>query len=195
MICPICGTQQRSSAQCVQCHTPVSGNKKSTEEENDLLGIEPSLDESLKPAAKSAVSDVPKKPVPSHASYPASQPANETSLISKPALDPPLVSKKARAVLISTTQRVEGKRIRQYFGLIHATVIVSLSDEWASSERGTHQILFKDGTKKALNTLKKEAADLGGNAVVATTLDTHRIDSESILLSAIGTAVSLEGPK
>ncbi len=195
MICPICGTQQRTSAQCVQCHTPVSGIKRPAEEENDLLGIEASLDESLKPAPKTAVSDVPRKSVPSHASYPATSQPTEDALVSKPVLDPPVVKKKARAVLISTTQRVEGKRIRQYFGLINATVIVSLSDEWAVSERGSHQVLFKDGTKKALNELKKEAADLGANAVVATILDTHRIDSESILLSAIGTAVFLEGPK
>ncbi len=202
MICPICGTQQRTSAQCVQCHTPISGTKKTAEEENDPLGIELSLDESLSPMPpapnerlKEAVSGLSQKPAPpSHSSYPDSLPAEEL-LIPKPAVDPLITAKKESTVLIATTQRVEGKRIRRYFGLIHATVIVKLSHKWAASDQGAYPVHFKNGTTNALNALKKEATDIGANAVVATTLNTHRIDSEAILLSAVGTAVFLEGPR
>lgn len=196
MICPICGTQQRTSAQCVQCHTPISGAKKVEEEDNNLLGIESSNDEPLQPVspAEESVSRAVKKPGPSHASYPASLPEEE-ALPSSPSIDPLVATKKDHPVLIATTQRVEGKRIRQYLGLIHATVIVNLSHEWATSDQGAYQLQFKNGTTNALNGLKKEAADLGANAVVATMIDTHRIDSDTILLSAIGTAVFLEGPR
>lgn len=202
MICPICGTQQRTSSQCVQCHTPISRTKKTTEEENDPLGIEPPLDKSLRsftPASdeddKQATSDLSQKPVPlSHATYPSGPPV-EDPLLRKPVVDPLLSEKKEPTVLIATTQRVEGKRIRRYFGLIHANVVVNLSNEWDTSKQETYQARFKDGTINAMNALKKEAAAIGANAVVAAHLDAHRIDSEAILLSAIGTAVFLEGPK
>jgi len=172
------------------------------EVESDLLGIEPSPEESLRPIAPSLderdeeiVSGLSQKPgTPSHASYPASLPVEEPLLPALPVapLDETI---KETSVLIATTQRVEGKRIRRYFGLIHTTVIVKLSHEWARSDQGDHQVRFKDGTTNVLNGLKKEAAAIGANAVVATLLDTHPIDSESMLLSAIGTAVFLEGPK
>jgi len=97
-------------------------------------------------------------------------------------------------ILISTTQRIEGKRIRRYFGLIYANIVIESGERLSAPESNRHRNHFKDGMAKVMKLLKEEAARLGANAVVASTLQFQRIDPHTLLLSAIGTAVQLEDP-
>lgn len=105
----------------------------------------------------------------------------------------------AQNILITTTQRIEGKKIHTYFGLINATAVIDLeesaliSDKKGSSRNADDRSRLKTGMMIALRDLRGEAALLGANAVIATTFSFQRIDSRSLLLSAIGTAVVIEG--
>ncbi|MFQ5598284.1 MAG: YbjQ family protein [Nitrospiria bacterium] len=166
MICPICGTQQRSADRCVQCRTPLSGERKKMDEEDSFAGIEQALEDSF------------------NALHPPKQASKSSES-----------KERGEKILIATTQRVEGKRIRKYFGLVHANAVLNLTGISPAVSGTEYQKLFKKAAMKALNNLRKEAAMAGANAVVATAIDYHQVDSESMLLSAIGTAVLLEAPK
>ncbi|MBN4054490.1 heavy metal-binding domain-containing protein [Nitrospira defluvii] len=202
MICPICGTRQRRADRCVQCHTPMTGNKKKIESEDTLL--DPPLEESMTTVAQDEAlvmgksmeqegSSVSAGVSPSQGSYPSNPMGPQTPQAAS--VVDPVLKEQSGKILVATTQRIEGKRIGKYFGLIHANVVVDLSDLSLPPTGHEYQNPFKQGTMQALKNLRKEAALLGANAVVATTFVFHRIETQSILLTATGTAVLLEGPK
>lgn len=122
-------------------------------------------------------------------------PSLEGSFNTVPPAKKPVLEKKPLKVLVATTQRIEGKRIGKYFGLVHANVVIDLNGITPSASGAEYQEQFKKGTRKALSELKNVAAMLEADAIVATSLNFHRIGSQSILLAAVGTAVQLEGPK
>lgn len=105
-----------------------------------------------------------------------------------------------KKILVTTTQKIEGKRIKGYYGLITANILVELDDPLLSgSDRKmtsmTGSQSLKTGILRALKDLRSEAAQYGANAVIATSLHFQKIDSQSFLLSAVGTAVLAEEPK
>ncbi len=207
MICPICGTQQRVADRCVQCHTPITEEKYKTEEEDSLSGFDPSPEESfttvppqssgiLTRGGKQQKSQDALEGEPTHETYPSTSTTSKEPQEGKASAAAKSPAKnRSQAILVATTQRVEGKRIGKYFGLVHGSVVVDLSDLSISPTGTEYQAEFKRGTMEALKLLKAEAALVGANAVVAASFDHHRIDTQVILLSAVGTAVLLEGPK
>jgi len=208
MICPICGTQQRAADRCVQCHTPISEEKYKEEKEEveeSLPDVDHSLEDSFTtmPTASTSILGGSGKPPgpraalgprPTHETYPSISSQGSQRGQSSDAAKP-LMQKRPKPILVATTQRVEGKRIGKYLGLVHANVVVDLSDLSISPTGDEYQVQFKGGTMDALKVLKADAAGLGANAVVAASFGFHRIDTQIILVSAVGTAVVLEGPK
>lgn len=170
MLCPICGCQQRKADVCVQCHAPLFAKIVKEEEDGGVL-------ESLSPFEKP---EGVRAPSPSRKEEP-----------------PPSQKKEANQILVTTTQRVEGKRIATYYGLIHAAALIEASDPVspryedpaAVPQPDSYRKRFKAGVLEALQNLRQEAAHLKSNAVVAVSFDYQRIDSKTILLSAAGTAV------
>ncbi len=180
MLCPICGCQQRKADVCVQCHAPLFAKIVKEEDGGGALeGLSPlNIPEQRgperRPDRKSG------GPGPEEV-RPASPPREET---------PPSQKKEAHQILVTTTQRVEGKRIATYHGLIHAAALIEASDPVsAAPQTDGYRKRFKAGVSEALQNLRQEAAHLKSNAVVAVSFDYQRIDSKTILLSAAGTAV------
>ena len=169
MICPVCGCQQRDAEYCIQCHTPVtpgSGPGESGPHSLDeLTATYPTLRPPGPPGAPIRRPDAPKSPK-----------TGQTQ---------------EKGVLIATTQRIEGKRIRRYLGLIHAHRLMTL--ETPAAEAALNDRLQKE-MASALRGLRREAARTGANAVVAATLDCQRLDPHTLLVSAVGTAVQVETP-
>lgn len=105
----------------------------------------------------------------------------------------------AHKILITTTQKIEGRKVKNYFGLINANIIIELEDQIHSipkkvvySTNTTYRSHLKTGILLALRDLRGEAALFGANAVVGTSFNFHRIDPRSLLLSAVGTAVLID---
>ncbi len=165
MICPVCGCQQRETEVCVQCHAPLFAK---IVDEQDIASV-----------VESQSSSIPRPPL-----------SSEEKITSKSSPENKSISKADSShILITTTQRVEGKRIVAYYGLIHADVIIKSGDLVFSTSQDPHRKRFKKAIVDVLKDLREEAAMVHGNTVIATSFDYQRIDPETILLSALGTAV------
>ncbi|MFQ5579451.1 MAG: heavy metal-binding domain-containing protein [Nitrospiria bacterium] len=105
---------------------------------------------------------------------------------------------KKHPILVTTTQRIEGKRITSYFGLISADIIIELgeasshSDQSGKSVNAHYRGELKKGMLTVLRDLRGEAALLGANAVIATSFNFQKMDLQALLVSAVGTAVHME---
>jgi len=106
---------------------------------------------------------------------------------------------KTHTILVTTTQRIEGKRITSYFGLISADIIIDLGGSLSSRSEQSGKAVnahyrgeLKKGMLMVLRDLRGEAALLGANAVIATSFNFQKIDIQALLVSAVGTAVHME---
>jgi uncharacterized protein YbjQ (UPF0145 family) len=106
---------------------------------------------------------------------------------------------KTHVILVTTTQRIEGKRITNYFGLISADIIIELGGSSVSSSEQSGKSVnahyrgeLKKGMLTVLRDLRGEAALLGANAVIATSFNFQKMDLQALLVSAVGTAVHME---
>jgi uncharacterized protein YbjQ (UPF0145 family) len=206
-VCPACGCEQREAAKCVQCQTPLrSGAEIEAEKILTEKGASISRPNPYFMEAKEAKKEKPVK----LKKEPESEPAETAEdLPPKPirqgqvrTVEPgrrSITEEGAQKVLITTTQKIEGKKISTYFGMINANIIVELDDQLSSipdkkvfSMNAHYRSHLKSGMLMALRDLREEAALLGANAVIATTLNFQRMDPRSLLLSAIGTAVLIE---
>jgi uncharacterized protein YbjQ (UPF0145 family) len=99
------------------------------------------------------------------------------------------------AVLVTTTQTIEGKTIRNHQGLIHASHVVRI-DLFLISEKerlgAEYEKHLHEGGVQLLQRLREEASLAGANAVLATSFNFQKLDPQLLLLSAIGTAVWVE---
>lgn len=203
MICPNCGCEQREAGRCIQCQMTLPG-----------VGV------------KEAPASSPPSPAAATTSKRREKKEREESEEKEesPALSPPeqteregpktnrkgpirVVEPERRArheegahkILITTTQKVEGRKVKNYFGLINANIIIELEDQIHSipekavySTNTTYRSHLKTGILLALRDLRGEAALFGANAVVGTSFNFHRIDPRSLLLSAVGTAILID---
>jgi uncharacterized protein YbjQ (UPF0145 family) len=211
MICPTCGCEQRDAEQCVQCFATFPPSSFQSERRGE------------KPVEKPI--EKPKSSLSKRASFSVSP--TETKTIEKPAekqrdakkeapstkpdkpngeqirvVAPerrPAAEEGANKILITTTQKIEGKKISAYFGLINANIIIemedrvqTISDDKVFSVNTSYRSQLKTGLLLALRDLRGEAALLGANAVIATSFNFQRIDPRSLLLSAVGTAIRIE---
>lgn len=198
MICPNCGCEQREAGRCIQCQMTLPGLKET--------------------AASSAAPPPPVTSLKKAGKGERERQEEETSLPEQTEKEDRKESRKgpirvveperrarheegAHKILITTTQKVEGRKVRNYFGLINANIIIELDDQISAipeknvySTNASYRSHLKTGVLLALRDLRGEAALFGANAVVGTSFNFHRIDPRSLLLSAVGTAVLIDEP-
>ena len=106
-------------------------------------------------------------------------------------------------MLLSTTPTIEGRKIREYKGVVTGEAILGANvfrDLFAGirdivgGRAGAYEKVLKDARDTALDELGEEARRLGGNAVVANDLDYEVLGSNGsmLMVSASGTAVVID---
>ena len=103
-------------------------------------------------------------------------------------------------MLLSTTPTIEGRRIREYKGVVTGEAILGANmfrdflagiRDLVGGRAGAYEKVLHDARDTALEELGEEARRLGGNAVVGIDLDYEVLGSNGsmLMVSASGTAV------
>lgn len=104
-------------------------------------------------------------------------------------------------MILTTTNQVEGRRIREYRGIVHGETIVgaNIFKDFMASMRdvfggrsGAYERELKKAREIALEELSQEAKRLGANAVVGIDLDYEVVGQSMLMVTASGTAVLLD---
>jgi uncharacterized protein YbjQ (UPF0145 family) len=104
-------------------------------------------------------------------------------------------------LLIVTTPQIEGRRIVKYHGIVSGEAILGANifrDLFAGirdivgGRSAAYEKVLRDSKDTALDELSAEARRLGANAVVGVDLDYETIGGTMLMVSASGTAVSVE---
>ncbi len=106
-------------------------------------------------------------------------------------------------MLLSTTPTIEGRKIREYKGVVTGEAILGANvfrDFFAGirdivgGRAGAYEKVLKDARDTALEELGEEARRLGANAVVGIDLDYEVLGSNGsmLMVSASGTAVVID---
>ena len=104
-------------------------------------------------------------------------------------------------MILTTTNQVEGRRIREYRGIVHGETIVgaNIFKDFMASVRdvfggrsGAYERELKKAREIALEELSQEAKHLGANAVVGIDLDYEVVGQSMLMVTASGTAVLLD---
>ena len=111
-----------------------------------------------------------------------------------------------KEILITTTQSIEGKQIKEYLGIVNGIVITGFgafreffagfTDTFGGAS-GAYQNEYNKAKEFALNRLKQQAVKLKGNAVVGVRLDFENIGAKGksmIMVTATGTALNMKNP-
>ena len=201
MICPGCGCEQRASERCIQCQLVMPAHLARGAKSAAIARIVPPPPPPG-PAEKkeTSVGSAARKMRP--IDTPVATPAVETEApipIRETARRPPIAEGQ---ILITTTQQIEGRTIGTYFGLINANAVIEVDNDISSppgdmplSTEALYRKHFKNATLLALRDLRREAALLGANAVIAVSFNFQKMEGgllPTLLLSAVGTAVKIE---
>ena len=105
-------------------------------------------------------------------------------------------------MLITTTNTVEGKKIVKYFGLVTGEAIMGANifkDFFAGirdivgGRSSAYEKELRRAKDIALEEMREQASQLGGNAILAIDLDYESLGQGSMLMvTATGTAVLIE---
>ncbi len=106
-------------------------------------------------------------------------------------------------MIITTTNTIEGKRIRQYMGLATGEAIMGANvfrdfmagiTDLVGGRSGTYESKFAEARETALQELQEEAQRKGANAVVGIDIDYEVLGSGNgmLMVTATGTAVKIE---
>ena len=106
-------------------------------------------------------------------------------------------------MLLSTTPTIEGRRIREYKGVVTGEAILGANmfrdflagiRDLVGGRAGAYEKVLHDARDTALEELGEEARRLGGNAVVGIDLDYEVLGSNGsmLMVSASGTAVVID---
>lgn len=105
-------------------------------------------------------------------------------------------------MLLTTTNNIEGKKILKYHGLVTGEAILGANifkDFFAGirdivgGRSAAYEKELRQAKDIALSEMEADAANLGGNAVIAIDLDYETVGQGSMLMvTASGTAVTLE---
>lgn len=104
-------------------------------------------------------------------------------------------------MLIVTTDRLEGRKITEYLGVVSGDAVVGANvfrDLFArvrdvvGGRAGGYEKALRGAKEAALEDLAEEAGVLGANAVVGVDLDYESIGDSMLMVSANGTAVRLD---
>lgn len=106
-------------------------------------------------------------------------------------------------MLITTTNTVEGKKVVKYLGLVTGEAILGANifkDFFAGirdivgGRSASYEKELRHAKELAVNEMKEQARNLGGNAVLSVDLDYETLGQggSMLMVSASGTAVILE---
>ena len=106
-------------------------------------------------------------------------------------------------MLVSTTHSIEGKRIREYRGLVMGEAILGANvfrDFFASirdivgGRSAGYENALREARQIAVREMEHEASELGANAVIGIDIDYETVGEKGsmLMVSASGTAVVLE---
>ena len=107
----------------------------------------------------------------------------------------------ANQMLIVTTPQLEGRRIVKYYGVVSGEAILGANifrDFFAGirdivgGRSAAYEKVLRDSKETALDEMAGEAQRLGANAVVGVDLDYETIGGTMLMVSASGTAVTVE---
>ena len=84
-------------------------------------------------------------------------------------------------MIITTAFNVEGKSVSEYLGVVSAAMVMVMPGGNKGVQRG-----WQTGVEGATELLKKQASDLGADAIIATRYEPHGTN-----ICATGTAVKL----
>jgi len=104
-------------------------------------------------------------------------------------------------MLLTTTAQVEGRKIKNYLGIVAGETILganlvrdlfaSITDVIGGRSRAYEKKLFQ-ARETALREMAEEARSLGANAVVGISIDYEALGETMLMVTASGTAVLLE---
>jgi uncharacterized protein YbjQ (UPF0145 family) len=105
-------------------------------------------------------------------------------------------------VIVTTTALIEGRPVKEYLGIVTGEVIVGANlfrDLFASitdivgGRSGKYEEVLARARSQAIEEMKAQTVELGGNAVVGVDLDYEVLGSNGsmLMVSASGTAVVL----
>ena len=104
-------------------------------------------------------------------------------------------------MIVTTTNTIEGHKITAYHGIVVGEAIMGANvvrDVFASitdivgGRSGAYESKLQDARDTALRELEERAVTLGANAVVGVDLDYEVVGQSMLMVSASGTAVSVE---
>ena len=115
------------------------------------------------------------------------------------------IRKRRDDIIAVTVPTIEGYKIKEYLGFVSARAVLGVNifrDLFAGvrdvfgGRSGALQDEFRRAESSALEELKEETAQLGGNAVIGVSMDYEMIETTSggkmIMVTATGTAVKVE---
>lgn len=109
-------------------------------------------------------------------------------------------SVKISSMLLTTTNTVEGKPVKEYYGLVSGETIIGANifrDIFASirdivgGRSGSYEKVLRQAKETAVNEMCLDAADLGANAVIGVDLDYETVGQGMLMVTASGTAVRI----
>ena len=104
-------------------------------------------------------------------------------------------------MIITTTPSLEGRRITDYRGIVVGEAIMGANvvrdffagiTDIVGGRSGAYESKLQDARETALQELSARAAALGADAVVGVDLDYEVVGDSMLMVSASGTAVTLE---
>lgn len=108
---------------------------------------------------------------------------------------------RTHTMLIVTTPMIEGKRITAYHGIVSGDAIVGANifrDLFArvrdivGGRAGGYEQALRGTKEHAIEDMTAEASALGANAIIGVDIDYETIGDSMLMVSANGTAVTLE---
>ena len=104
-------------------------------------------------------------------------------------------------MIVTTTPNVEGRRITAYHGVVVGEAVMGSNfvRDWLASisdviggRSGAYEAKLGDAREVAFREMEERARQLGGNAVVGVDLDYEVVGDSMLMVSASGTAVSID---
>jgi uncharacterized protein YbjQ (UPF0145 family) len=104
-------------------------------------------------------------------------------------------------MILTTTATIEGKKIKEYHGLVSAETIIGANifkdflagfRDIVGGRSASYEKVLKEAKTAALLELETEARALGANAVIGIDLDFETVGNGMLMVCASGTAVSFE---
>ncbi len=105
-------------------------------------------------------------------------------------------------MLMTTTNTIEGKQIKQYIGIVSGETIIGANiirdfmagiRDVVGGRSGAYEASLREAKSIAMREMEEEAASKGANAIIGVDLDYETVGQGSMLMvTASGTAIILE---